>query len=147
MIPKAKPTSSKPSFRWPWSKKRKGDQAVDPVMLTEQVNSAGTIAGQGCSQPEPMGSMPIVVSPNTATASSSEDRRLQDQTFKEASPCQFETSPAAMSSTGVTSSLFPNASNFVVKRLQIDASQHGSSSNDSGAQLLPFPSRLDLYDI
>ncbi|RXW23590.1 hypothetical protein EST38_g2268 [Candolleomyces aberdarensis] len=36
----------------------------------------------------------------------------------------------AVSSADPSSSLFPNASNFVIKRLQVDASQHGSNSID-----------------
>ncbi|KAJ2925834.1 hypothetical protein H1R20_g11260, partial [Candolleomyces eurysporus] len=35
-----------------------------------------------------------------------------------------------VSSAESSSSLFPNASNFVIKRLQVDASQHGSNSID-----------------
>ena len=153
MTPKSKPTSSKSSFRWPWSKKRKGDQTgrqQPDLEDLEQVDSEESSAKH--LQPVPIDTtqvaFPVVVASNIATTSSIEERRLGNTTSKETSPCQggleFEATQA-VSGAGASSSLFTNASHFVVKRLhmQVDASQHGSNSNDhNGASPAAIPISL-----
>ncbi|RXW24235.1 hypothetical protein EST38_g1602 [Candolleomyces aberdarensis] len=149
MTPKAKPTSSKPSFRWPWSKKRKSDRTIgqqtDPEdqVPTKQADPGETNAGHLRLQPVPIGPMqvapPIVVASNTANNLSSEERRLGDPTLGEASSSTsgLKITQVVASSAEASSSFFPYASNFVVNGLQVNASQYGSNSNDpSGWQIL-----------
>ena len=148
MTPKSKPTSSKSSFRWPWSKKWKGDRTgrqqpdlEDPEQVDSEESSAKHL------QPVPIDTTqvasPVVIASNIATTSSIEERRLGNTTSKETSPCQggfeFGTTQATVSGAGASASLFTNASHFVVKRLQVqvDASQHGSDSNDPSGTLRP----------
>ncbi|KAJ2921251.1 hypothetical protein H1R20_g15842, partial [Candolleomyces eurysporus] len=127
MTSKAKPTSSKPSLRWPWSKKHKGDRTVsyqpdlEDQVPTEQVVQVAS---------------PIVVAPNTATNSSGEageEWRRGNQTSRGAtsSASGLKITQAKESSGEASSSFFPNASGFVVNGgLQINAHQHGSNSDD-----------------
>jgi hypothetical protein len=115
MIPKTKATSPKPSIRWPWSKKRKGHLLVDQQPAESK---AGT------------------------TASSSEAWRVEDPTSRgpSSSASGFRSTPAE-----TPSSFFPNASNWVVNGLQINANQHGSNSNDLGelpVEMLSVPGRF-----
>ncbi|KAJ2927713.1 hypothetical protein H1R20_g9383, partial [Candolleomyces eurysporus] len=137
MSSKEKTTSSKQYLRWPWSKKRNVDRTVgqpEDQAPTEQVDSDQEI-NAGRIQQAPTGPVPVAypqgVASNTATSSSSQERRLEDPTSREASA---STSPSEMAQATVSgaeapSSLFSYASHFVVNGLQINA-HHGSNSND-----------------
>ncbi|RXW17018.1 hypothetical protein EST38_g8826 [Candolleomyces aberdarensis] len=137
MTPEVKPTSSKSSFRWPWSKKRKGNRTVGQQgdqVPTEQVDSEGS--NDGRIQPVPAGSVqvasPTVVASNTPTALSSEEHQYQDPTSRAASSSTSGLKiTQARESAEASSSFFPHASGFVFHGgLQINANQHGSNSND-----------------
>ncbi|KAJ2932463.1 hypothetical protein H1R20_g4627, partial [Candolleomyces eurysporus] len=129
MTSRAKPTSSKSVLRWPWLKKRNVDRAVEqqpedrPEVPTQPMIDAldrGTDAG--CS-----------VASNAATQApwSSEERQLEHPTSS-----GLEIAQATVSSAGASSSFFTNASNLVVKSLQINAHQHESNSNNPGWERL-----------
>ncbi|RXW23592.1 hypothetical protein EST38_g2266 [Candolleomyces aberdarensis] len=135
MTPKAKATSSKSHLRWPWSKKRNFDRAVgqkpedEPEVPTQEVD----LNRETNSVPVPVGPVPVSVASNYVTPPSSEERRLEDPTSREvrSSTSGLEmTQATTVSSAEASSSFFPNASNFVIKRLHVDASHHGSNSND-----------------
>jgi hypothetical protein len=148
MAPKAKSTSSKPLFRWPWAKERKNDQNVDQQPqeqgLTQQADldkqqiKAGLI-GQAPTGPAQI-SASQAVALDTSTASSAEEGRLEFPTnVTSSTPNLVE---GTISSAGAPSSFFQNASNFVVKRLHVDASQHVSNSNEPSGALpstIPIP--------
>ncbi|RXW23593.1 hypothetical protein EST38_g2267 [Candolleomyces aberdarensis] len=138
MTSKAKSTSSKPHLRWPWSKKRNVDRAVgqqpeeQPEVPTQQVDLDRETNSVRI-QPVPIGPVPVRVPSKYATPSNSEERQSEDPTSREAraSTSGLEMiQVTAVSSAEESSSFFPNASNFVVKRLHVDASQHGTNSND-----------------
>ncbi|RXW16606.1 hypothetical protein EST38_g9256 [Candolleomyces aberdarensis] len=134
MTSKAKATSSKLPLRWPWLKKRNVGQQPEnqPEVPTRQVDLDRETNSVRI-QPVPRGPVPVGNPSNHATPSSSEERRLEEPTSREAraSTSGLEmTQVTTVSSAEASSSLFPNASNFVVKRLHVDASQHGSNSND-----------------
>ncbi|KAJ2922519.1 hypothetical protein H1R20_g14591, partial [Candolleomyces eurysporus] len=135
MTPKAKPTSSKPSFRWPWSEKRKGDRPVGQQPdLEDQVD-----LGEGNArriEPASIGSLqvtpPIDVASNTPSVSSSEERRFQAAASRAASSSTsgLKITQAKESSTE-PSSFFPHASGFVFNGgLHINANQRVSNPND-----------------
>ncbi|RXW16605.1 hypothetical protein EST38_g9255 [Candolleomyces aberdarensis] len=139
MTSKEKTTSSKPYLRWPWSKKRNADRIVgqqpedqvptEPVDSDREIN-AGRIQ-QALTGPVPV-AYPMGVALNTATSSSSQERRLEDPTSWEASASTspLEMAQATISGAEAPSNLFSYASNFVVNGLQVNAHQHGSNSND-----------------
>ncbi|RXW24252.1 hypothetical protein EST38_g1614 [Candolleomyces aberdarensis] len=138
MTPKDNPASSKSSLRWPWSKKRKGDRTagqqpdLEDQAPTVQVDTEECNAGR--IGPVPIGSvqaaLQTVVASNTPTASSIEERRLEDPTSRRASS-SMKRAEARESSAEASSSYFTNASGFVVNGgLHINANQHGSNSND-----------------
>jgi hypothetical protein len=151
MIPEIKAASSKPSFRWPWSKKRKaGDQSVarqpdlEDQVPTQQVDREESNPGRV--PPVPMGPVqvtsPIVVASNAPTTSGSGERRLEDPTSGEANS---NLSTSGLKITPVeTPCLFPNASHFVVHGLQANAHQHGSTSNDPSGAVLIYNANLSL---
>ncbi|RXW23582.1 hypothetical protein EST38_g2265 [Candolleomyces aberdarensis] len=152
MASKAKSAFSKSPLRWPWSKKRNVDRTVgeqpedrpevptNPVIDALNPGSRGTNVGR--IQSIPIGSEPtapqIDAALNTATPSGSEERQLKHSTSKEPGSCPsgLEIAQATVSSAGASSSFFTNASNLVVKTLQINAHQHESSSNDAGWERL-----------
>ncbi|KAJ2923508.1 hypothetical protein H1R20_g13587, partial [Candolleomyces eurysporus] len=142
MTSRAKPTSSKSVLRWPWLKKRNVDRAVEqqpedrPQVPTQPMIDAldqGTDAG--CSQSLSVGPAPIArsigVASNAATPWSSEERQLEHPTSS-----GLEIAQATVSSAGASSGFFTNASNLVIKSLQINAHQHESNSNDPGWERL-----------
>ncbi|KAJ2922316.1 hypothetical protein H1R20_g14779, partial [Candolleomyces eurysporus] len=144
MTPKAKPTSSKPSFRWPWSEKRKGDRTVDQQVDPQQSNARRI-------EPASIGSVqvtpPTVVASNSLTASSSEERRFQDVASRAASSSTSGLKiTQARESSAEPSSFFPHASGFVFNGgLHINANQRVSNSNDpSGALLSATVRSVDL---
>ncbi|KAJ2935369.1 hypothetical protein H1R20_g1725, partial [Candolleomyces eurysporus] len=147
MTPKSKPTSFKPSLRWPWSKKHKSGRTVgQQTALEDQIPVEQADLAEESKiarlQPVPIGPMqvalPTVVSLNTAATSSSEDRRLEDPASRGASSSTsaLKIEQAMTSSAKASSTFFPYASNFVVNSLQVHASQHESNSNDPGWERL-----------
>ncbi|KAJ2932462.1 hypothetical protein H1R20_g4626, partial [Candolleomyces eurysporus] len=138
MTPKPKVTSSKTPLRWPWSKKRNIDGAVgqqlkdQPEVQIQQVD-LGRETNSVRIQPVPIEPVPVAIATNYANPLNSEERGLEDPTSREAraSMSALEmTQATTASSAEASSSFFPNARNFVVKRLHVDASHHGSNSND-----------------
>jgi hypothetical protein len=158
MIPKPKQTSSKPSFRWPWPKKRKGHRTVDqhPQDLedevpTEQIESEESNAGRIQSTPTEyvQAASQVVVASNPVMASVSEERRATEVTSRGASSSVggLRITQTTMSNAEAVSSFLPNASGCVFHGLQINAHQHelASNSNDpSGALPVTVPISLSL---
>ena len=121
MIPKGKAKSSKPSIRWPWSKKSKGHPPVEQ-------------------QPDPEDQVPAVKVDLAEINAGPTSSGVEDPTSRRPSSSASGSRPAQAETP---SSFFPNASHWVVNGgLQINANQHGYNSNDSGELLVRIFSLL-----